>query len=87
VLVLSPVDPTTLYLGTQYVMKTADGGLHWETISPDLTGATGDVRDAQSDVQSTDGKKPPSTPTLEHAKRAPVMGSCTQSRRRRSTAI
>ena len=70
VLVLSPVDPTTLYLGTQYVMKTADGGLHWETISPDLTGATGDVRDAQSDVQSTDGKKPPSTPTLEHAKRS-----------------
>ncbi len=21
-------------------MKTVDGGLHWETISPDLTGAT-----------------------------------------------
>ena len=57
---------TTLYLGTQYVMKTADGGLHWETISPDLTGATGDVREAQS----TDGKKPPSPPTLEHAKRS-----------------
>ena len=66
VLVLSPVDPTTLYLGTQYVMKTVDGGLHWETISPDLTGATGDVRDAQS----ADGKKPPSPPTLEHAKRS-----------------
>ncbi len=65
-LVLSPVDPTTLYLGTQYVMKTVDGGLHWETISPDLTGATGDVRDAQS----ADGKKPSSPPTLEHAKRA-----------------
>src|SRR5229473_3646965 len=43
VLVRSGVDPTTLYLGTQYVMKTVDGGLHWETISPDLTGATHDV--------------------------------------------
>jgi photosystem II stability/assembly factor-like uncharacterized protein len=40
VLVLSPADSTTLYLGTQYLMKTVDGGLHWETISPDLTGAS-----------------------------------------------
>ncbi len=39
-LVISPFDKKTLYLGTQYVMKTLDGGLHWETISPDLTGAT-----------------------------------------------
>ncbi|HEX4007898.1 MAG TPA: hypothetical protein VHX60_17120 [Acidobacteriaceae bacterium] len=39
VLVFSPADKTSLYLGTQYVMKTVDGGLHWETISPDLTGA------------------------------------------------
>jgi photosystem II stability/assembly factor-like uncharacterized protein len=59
VLALSPIDATTLYLGTQYVMKTVDGGLHWETISPDLTGAT---RDAAA--------KPPSPPTVESAKRA-----------------
>src|SRR5579863_2557226 len=39
-LVMSPFDKKTLYLGTQYVMKTIDGGLHWETISPDLTGST-----------------------------------------------
>ncbi len=39
VLVFSPVDKKTLYLGTQYVMTTTDGGLHWQTISPDLTGA------------------------------------------------
>jgi len=39
VLVLSPVDKNALYLGTQYVMKTSDGGLHWTAISPDLTGA------------------------------------------------
>jgi len=67
VLVLSPADRTTLYLGTQYVMKTVDGGLHWETISPDLTGATGDRRD-------TDKKTPNSptqvSPTIEEAKRA-----------------
>ena len=39
VLVFSPVDKRSLYLGTQYVMKTVDGGLHWQQISPDLTGA------------------------------------------------
>jgi len=38
VLVLSS-DHKTLYYGSQYVMKTMDGGLHWEVISPDLTGA------------------------------------------------
>ena len=39
VLVRSAAEPRALFLGTQYVMKTIDGGLHWETISPDLTGA------------------------------------------------
>lgn len=38
-LVFSPTDKKTLYFGTQYLMKTLDGGLHWQTISPDLTGA------------------------------------------------
>ena len=38
-LVMSPADKNALFLGTQYVMKTTDGGLHWERISPDLTGA------------------------------------------------
>ncbi len=40
VLVFSAAHPNALYLGTQYVMRTLDGGLHWQTISPDLTGAT-----------------------------------------------
>ncbi len=40
VLVFSKAQPTALFLGTQYVMKTVDGGLHWQTISPDLTGDT-----------------------------------------------
>ena len=37
-LVFSPADPTALYFGTQYLLKTVDGGLHWQAISPDLTG-------------------------------------------------
>jgi photosystem II stability/assembly factor-like uncharacterized protein len=62
-LVLSPLDPTTLYLGAQYVMKTVDGGLHWEAISPDLTGAVQNGRDAKAN-------KPSSPMTVENAKRA-----------------
>jgi photosystem II stability/assembly factor-like uncharacterized protein len=58
VLVVSPVDKKTLYLGTQYVMKTIDGGLHWEIISPDLTGST----------QHSGDKKPEGPTTVENAK-------------------
>ena len=39
VLVMSPSEKGALFLGTQYVMKTTDGGLHWEKLSEDLTGA------------------------------------------------
>ncbi len=41
-LVFSPVDATRLYFGTQFLLETTDGGLHWTQISPDLTGATSD---------------------------------------------
>lgn len=37
-LVFSSVDHA-LYYGSQYVLKTLDGGLSWHEISPDLTGA------------------------------------------------
>jgi photosystem II stability/assembly factor-like uncharacterized protein len=33
----SPKDPHILYVGFQSVVKTADGGKTWETISPDLS--------------------------------------------------
>ncbi|HEY4933553.1 MAG TPA: hypothetical protein VII23_18465 [Terriglobales bacterium] len=39
----SPPEKGTLFFGTQYVMKTTDGGLHWQKISPDLTGAVANV--------------------------------------------
>jgi photosystem II stability/assembly factor-like uncharacterized protein len=58
VLLISPFDKQTLYLGSQYVMKTLDGGLHWEIISPDLTGST---------VHPGD-KKPEGATTVDNAK-------------------
>jgi photosystem II stability/assembly factor-like uncharacterized protein len=35
--VISPHDPDTLYHGGERLFKTTDGGVHWVTISPDLT--------------------------------------------------
>ena len=56
-LVISAAGNRALYLGTQYVMKTTDGGLHWEKISPDLTGAA-----------ALTGEKPTTPPTAQDAK-------------------
>ncbi len=36
-LVFSPIDPHALYLGSNVLFKTTNGGNNWETISPDLT--------------------------------------------------
>ena len=57
-LVMSPIDKDTLFLGTQFVMKTTDGGLHWERISPDLTGTA---------VNAASGT-PQTVPTAENSK-------------------
>ncbi len=44
-LAFSPQDPHTLYEGTQFLLATRDGGVHWKAISPDLTKRSGsDVR-------------------------------------------
>jgi photosystem II stability/assembly factor-like uncharacterized protein len=39
-LVRSPQDPKTMYLGTQFVMRTTDNGENWQEMSPDLTAKT-----------------------------------------------
>lgn len=36
-LIFSPVDPHILYYAANVLFKTADGGRHWQIISPDLT--------------------------------------------------
>jgi photosystem II stability/assembly factor-like uncharacterized protein len=69
VLLFSPADSSTLYFGSQYVMKTVDGGLHWQIISPDLTGST-QTPEAKSQTEShiethIESQGPP---TIENAK-------------------
>ena len=34
---ISPHDPNVMYVGAQMVLKTTDGGMSWNAISPDLT--------------------------------------------------
>lgn len=34
---ISPHDPNVMYVGAQMVLKTTDGGMTWNAISPDLT--------------------------------------------------
>ncbi len=36
-LLISPHDPEVLYHAGERLFKTTDGGMHWQTISPDLT--------------------------------------------------
>jgi hypothetical protein len=56
--VQSAAEKGVLYMGTQSVLRTSDGGLHWTQISPDLTGATN-----AAGVAPTQGP-----PTVENAK-------------------
>jgi photosystem II stability/assembly factor-like uncharacterized protein len=42
-LLFSPVDPHVLYLGSQMLLKTANGGASWQAISPDLSRETWDI--------------------------------------------
>ncbi len=44
-IVVSPHDPSVVYHASQYVHRTTDGGMTWETISPDLTTNTPDHQD------------------------------------------
>jgi len=44
----SPQDPHLLYLGTQFLMKSNNGGTSWEAVSEDLTRARPDEKDKKS---------------------------------------
>jgi photosystem II stability/assembly factor-like uncharacterized protein len=57
-LVSSPSEKGVLYMGTQYVLRTNDGGEHWTQVSPDLTGG----------VQTPEGAPPQGPPTIENAR-------------------
>ena len=55
-LAFSPQDPHTLYLGTQFVLKTNDAGVSWHEISPDLTAKP--KKDSEKPVEPSQGVPP-----------------------------
>jgi photosystem II stability/assembly factor-like uncharacterized protein len=57
-LVFSPQDPKTLYLGTQYVMKTTNAGDTWGEISPDLTVLPGVPANGEKSPAGASGHAP-----------------------------
>ncbi len=52
-LIFSPLEPNALYFGSQYLLKTTDGGLSWNEISPDLTGSEMKGKSATPDGPTT----------------------------------
>ena len=44
-IVMDPLDPSIVYHASQYVNRTRDAGMTWETISPDLTTNTPEHQD------------------------------------------
>jgi len=56
-LLFSPVDPHILYLGSQYLLRTGNGGQTWEEISPDLTRATYQIPPSLGVFTSADPEK------------------------------
>lgn len=51
---LSPHDPRVIYYGSQYVHRTRDEGVTWETMSPDLTAREPDKQGASGEPISRD---------------------------------
>ena len=50
----SPFDPNVVYYGSQYIHRTRDGGVNWETISPDLTAHPPGTQDASGEPITRD---------------------------------
>jgi hypothetical protein len=59
-LFFSQHDPKTLYMGTQYVLKTANEGKTWERVSPDLTEWNG----VDESEKNPDKPRPPAIEAL-----------------------
>jgi photosystem II stability/assembly factor-like uncharacterized protein len=51
---VSPVEPNTVYYGSQHVHRSKDGGVNWEVISPDLTANPPEGRMASGDPITID---------------------------------
>ena len=63
----STQDPHIFYMGTQFLMETRDGGVHWKTISPDLTKRAGTPAPAANAGSTAPSNSEPATPARPRA--------------------
>jgi photosystem II stability/assembly factor-like uncharacterized protein len=52
-----PHNSNALYFGSQYLLRTTDGGLIWKEVSPDLSGADKNVKDETSPLSVSNASK------------------------------
>ena len=73
-LAFSPKNPHVLYMGSQFLLETTDGGATWKALSPDLTkrpGSAADQAKAQSEQQAEANPAKPKTNEEEATLRPP----------------
>jgi photosystem II stability/assembly factor-like uncharacterized protein len=62
----SPTDQHILYMGTQFLLETRDGGIHWKHLSPDLTvRAAAPTPPPAEPEPPKDGVTPPARPRAQ----------------------
>jgi photosystem II stability/assembly factor-like uncharacterized protein len=70
---LSPNDPKTIYYGSQFLHRTRDGGVTWETISPDLTAHPDGTQGASGEPITRDATGEEVYSTLYSIRESPVQ--------------
>ncbi len=63
----SPQDPHIFYMGTQFLMETRDGGLHWRAVSPDLTKRADTSASPSESADASTASSDPATPARPRA--------------------
>jgi photosystem II stability/assembly factor-like uncharacterized protein len=70
---VSPHDQRVVYYGSQFVHRTRDGGVHWETISPDLTARPPGTQGASGEPITRDATGEEVYSTLYSIRESPVQ--------------
>ncbi|HYL76082.1 MAG TPA: hypothetical protein VEU96_17865 [Bryobacteraceae bacterium] len=64
-LAFSPHDPHLFYEGTQFLLETRDGGVHWRSVSPDLTKRPGSEAQDAAKKEEESGDNLPKKPKVQ----------------------
>ncbi len=71
--ILSPHDPTTIYLAGNYVLRSSDRGLSWQIVSPDLSRAIPETLVTDSGGLTPDGSGAEAYATVVSLSESPLV--------------